>query len=52
MLSNGTYPNNFYLRIYYDKTIYKIDKYIELFSKFKNNPKIQLVDLIVNILHL
>ena len=44
LLSNGTYPSNFYLRIYYDKSIYKIDKYIELFSKFKTNNKIQLVE--------
>jgi hypothetical protein len=44
MLSDGTYPDHFYLRIYYDKTVFKIEKYKELFKKFKTNPKIQLIE--------
>ena len=42
-LLNGTYPENLYLRIYYDDSIYKNDKYVELINILKKNSKIQLV---------
>lgn len=43
-LTNGYYPEDLYLRLYFDKTVYKIDKYVQLFKKFKQNRKIQLVE--------
>jgi hypothetical protein len=44
MLTKKIYPEDFYLRIYYDKSIFKIQKYVTLFEKFKQNKKIQLVE--------
>jgi len=43
-LTNRYYPDDLYLRLYFDKTVYKIDKYVQLFKKFKQNRKIQLVE--------
>ena len=43
-LTNGYYPEDLYLRLFFDKTVYKIEKYVKLFEKFKKNRKIQLVE--------
>jgi hypothetical protein len=42
-LLDGTFPNNYYMRIYYDDSIYKNDKMKLLFDKFKKHQKIQLI---------
>lgn len=43
---NGTYPNNYYLRLYYDKSLFKLKVYKDLFKTLHNqkNNKIQLVE--------
>jgi hypothetical protein len=43
-LQNGIYPKDFYVRFYYDKSILKVAKYIEILKIFKKNKKIQLVE--------
>ena len=42
-LKDGTYPSNFYVRLYYDDSIFKIDKYKYLIEILKKNEKIQLI---------
>jgi len=42
-LNDGTYPDNFYLRLYYDDSIYKIDKYVKIIDILKKNSKVQLI---------
>jgi hypothetical protein len=42
-LEDGTYPSNFYLRIYFDKSLFKLTEYKEMLMKLKDNPKIQLI---------
>jgi hypothetical protein len=43
-IDDGTYPSNFYLRLYYDKSINKIGRYVELIKELKKNPKVQLIE--------
>jgi len=43
-LLNGYYPDNFYLRLYYDKNILKIKKYKDLLTILKKNKKVQLIE--------
>jgi len=47
-LLNGYYPDNFYLRLYYDKNILKIKKYKELLNILKKNKKVQLIEYDIN----
>ncbi len=42
--SDGTYPPNFYLRLYYDSSVFKVKIYKKLFELMKNHKKIQLVE--------
>ncbi len=35
---------NIYFRVYYDKTIFKVKKYKELYEELKAHPKVQLVE--------
>jgi hypothetical protein len=44
LLLNNIYPENIYFRIYYDKSIFEIELYNELFKLLKKNPKIQLIE--------
>jgi hypothetical protein len=44
MMRVGKYPDDFYLRIYYDKTIEKIEKFKIMINMFRLNNKIQLVE--------
>ena len=44
LLLDGSYPDYIYFRIYYDKSIFEIDIYNELFERLKKNSKIQLVE--------
>ena len=41
---NGVYPSNYYYRIYFDKTIYKLDEYKQLIKIIMKNPKVQLIE--------
>ena len=41
---NGVYPKNYYYRIYFDKTIYKLKEYKELIKIIMKNPKVQLIE--------
>ncbi len=43
---DGTFPDNFYLRLYYDKSLFKLKIYEKLFKtlKEKKNKRIQLVE--------
>ena len=43
-LTNGTYPSNYYLRLYYDQSIFKRNEYKELMEILKKHKKIQLVE--------
>jgi hypothetical protein len=47
-LINGYYPDNFYLRLYYNDKIIKNKKYNDLLNILKENTKIQLVKYEVN----
>jgi len=47
-LLNGYYPDNLYLRLYYDKNITKNKKYKDLINLLKKNKKIQLIKYEVN----
>lgn len=38
------YPDNYYYRIYFDKTIYKLKEYKELIKIIMKNPKVQLIE--------
>jgi hypothetical protein len=42
-LINGYYPDNFYLRLYYNDKIIKNEKYNDLLNILKENKKIQLI---------
>ena len=42
-LINGYYPDNFYLRLYYNDKIIKNKKYNDLLNILKENKKIQLI---------
>lgn len=44
LLLDGSYPDYIYFRIYYDKSIFEVDIYNELFERLKQNPKIQLIE--------
>ena len=48
LLLTEVYPKNFYLRLYYDNSIFKCEKYVELIKILSKNPKIQLVEYICN----
>jgi hypothetical protein len=43
-LVDGTYPSNFYLRLYYDKSIFKNSYYREIYEKMKKHPKVQWIE--------
>jgi len=43
-LIDGTYPSYFYLRLYYDQSIFKNSYYRELYEKMKNHPKVQWIE--------
>jgi hypothetical protein len=47
-LINGYYPDNFYLRLYYNDKIIKNKKYNDLLTILKENKKVQLVKYEVN----
>jgi len=42
-LLNNVYPNNYYMRIYYDDSVYTNDKIKKLFDVIKDYKKIQLI---------
>ena len=41
---DGVYPSNYYYRIYFDKTIYKLKEYKQLLKIIMKNPKVQLIE--------
>ena len=41
---NKVYPKNYYFRIYYDNSLFKLDEYKELFKEIKKNKKVQLIE--------
>jgi len=43
-LLNKEYPSNYYLRLYVDKSILKVNEYKKLLLKMKNHPKVQLIE--------
>ena len=47
-LINGYYPDNFYLRLYYNDKIIKNKKYKDLLNILKENKKVQLIKYEVN----
>jgi hypothetical protein len=47
-LIDGTYPKNYYLRIYYDSTLFNNVKFTKMIKLFKTHPKIQLVEYSCN----
>ena len=47
-LINGYYPDNFYLRLYYNDKIIKNKKYNNLLNILKENKKVQLIKYEVN----
>jgi hypothetical protein len=44
LMTDGSYPKDFYYRLYYDKSVYKIEKYKLLINNLKKNTKFQLIE--------
>lgn len=43
-LTNGTYPSNYYLRLYYDQSIFKQKDYKKMIELIQKHKKVQLVE--------
>ena len=43
-LKDGTYPKDFYVRFYFDKSVFKSKKYLEILKLFSKNNKVQLIE--------